>query len=55
MKRILIAFIAAIIAAVSLSGCFFVERDHRDRYRDRDRYEHRDYDRDRGYNHYNGF
>jgi hypothetical protein len=61
MKRILVTFIAALIAAISLSGCFFVERDHDDRYRDRDRYEHHDrdydrgYDRDRGYNHYNGF
>ncbi len=57
MKRMLIAFIAALVAAVSLSGCFFVERDHDDRYRDRDRYEHhdRDYDHDRGYHHYNGF
>jgi hypothetical protein len=52
MKRILVAFIAALIAAASLSGCFVVERDHHDR----DRYEHHDrYDHDRGYNHYNGF
>jgi hypothetical protein len=55
MKRMLGAFIAALIAAASLSGCFVVERDH-DHHHE---YEHHDYDRgydhDRGYHHYNGF
>ncbi|MGC2423242.1 MAG: hypothetical protein WA666_02690 [Nitrospirota bacterium] len=53
MKRMLVALIAALVAAISLSGCFFVDRDHHDR----GGYEHRDYDRDygRGYHHYNGF
>lgn len=55
MKRLLIALIAALAAAVSLSGCFFVERDHDDRHRDGYEHHYREYDHDRGYNHYNGF
>jgi hypothetical protein len=48
MKRILLLWIAALLATGTLSGCFWVEDRDRDRDRDHERGEmhHRDYDRD---------
>ncbi|MGA2192277.1 MAG: hypothetical protein ABSG42_02740 [Nitrospirota bacterium] len=50
MKRLFLAFIAALLA-ISLSGCFIVERDDHDHEHHRDREEEHGQMLNHGYNH----